>query len=92
MSFWHEISAQNSGFLGDLGIVSVLVAASKTRWSYVFVCFQASSDVKPPVPDPTFNRRCSLLVSEVSSVDYFSLLSQLTSFGSILMSFLVSYT
>lgn len=26
---------------------------------------EAASDAKPPLPDPTFNRRCSLIVSEV---------------------------
>ena len=33
----------------------------------LYVCFQASTDSKPPLPDPTFNRRCSLIVSEVNS-------------------------
>lgn len=28
--------------------------------------FQAQVDVKPPIPDPAFNRRCSLLASDVS--------------------------
>lgn len=28
--------------------------------------FQASSDAKPPIPDLAFNRRCSLLASDVS--------------------------
>lgn len=28
--------------------------------------FQASSDAKPPIPDPAFNRRCSLMASDVS--------------------------
>lgn len=36
----------------------------------MFSLFQDSSDTRPPLPDPAFNRRCSLLASDVSLFKY----------------------